>query len=58
MSVIVNKPMTALGTLAALVAGQQGTPELAEGKVEWILPEGPLPYWRGRITDVAYETAR
>jgi uncharacterized protein DUF6920 len=34
-----------------------------EGEVEWILPEGPmpagpLPYFRGRITDIAYETAR
>jgi hypothetical protein len=22
--------------------------------VEWILPEGPLPYWRGRITQATY----
>ena len=29
-----------------------------EGEVEWITPAGPLLYWRGRITDVAYETAR
>jgi hypothetical protein len=26
-----------------------------EGEVEWILPEGPAPYWRGRITSVALE---
>jgi len=25
------------------------------GEVEWILPEGPRPYWRGEITDVVYE---
>ena len=25
------------------------------GEVAWILPEGPLPYWRGEILDVAYE---
>ena len=22
---------------------------------EWVLPEGPLPYWRGRVADVRYE---
>jgi hypothetical protein len=25
------------------------------GEVEWILPEGPQPYWRGELTSVAYE---
>lgn len=25
------------------------------GEVAWILPDGPAPYWRARITDVAYE---
>lgn len=25
-----------------------------EGEVVWILPEGPLPYWRGRITKLNY----
>ena len=29
-----------------------------EGEVEWQLPGGPLPYWRGRITEMAYELAR
>ncbi|MGH7411584.1 MAG: DUF6920 family protein [Candidatus Methylomirabilis sp.] len=29
-----------------------------EGEVEWVMPTGPLPYWRGRITDIVYETAR
>lgn len=25
------------------------------GEVEWLLPEGPQVYWRGRITDIAYD---
>jgi len=29
-----------------------------EGEVAWLLPEGPKPYWRGRITSVTYEFAR
>lgn len=29
-----------------------------EGEVAWQLPEGPWPYWRGRITSIAYEFAR
>jgi hypothetical protein len=28
------------------------------GDVEWLLPEGAQPYWRGRITAVAYERER
>ena len=28
------------------------------GEVEWLLPEGPQPYWRGQVTDVAYELER
>ena len=28
-----------------------------EGEVAWLLPEGPRPYWRGRIVDIAYELA-
>jgi hypothetical protein len=27
------------------------------GEVEWILPTGPAPYWRGEITAVAIDTA-
>jgi hypothetical protein len=27
------------------------------GEVEWILPEGAQPYWRGEIVHVTYETA-
>ena len=25
------------------------------GEVAWLLPEGPLPYWRGRIRSIEYE---
>lgn len=28
------------------------------GEVSWLLPEGPLPYWRGRITRIEYELMR
>ena len=28
-----------------------------EGRVAWMLPEGPKPYWRGRITKLIYEFA-
>jgi len=28
-----------------------------DGEVEWILPGGPLPYWRGHLRDVTYEYA-
>ena len=27
------------------------------GEVEWVLPEGPLPYFRGRMVDARYEFA-
>lgn len=27
------------------------------GEVEWILPEGRLPYWRGRVGGVEYDRA-
>lgn len=26
-----------------------------EGEVAWLLPDGPRPYWRGRIEQIAYE---
>lgn len=29
-----------------------------EGEVSWILPDGPHPYWRGRITRIEYEFLR
>jgi hypothetical protein len=29
-----------------------------EGEVEWELPQGPVPYWRGRITEIDYEFAQ
>ena len=28
-----------------------------EGEVEWRMPGGPEPYWRGRVVDVTYEFA-
>lgn len=28
------------------------------GEVAWMLPEGPKPYWRGRMTDIQYEYVR
>jgi uncharacterized protein DUF6920 len=29
-----------------------------EGEVAWVLPDGPKPYWRGRIINIDYEYAR
>jgi len=29
-----------------------------ESEVAWMLPEGPKPYWRGRITRLSYEFAQ
>ncbi|MBE0467569.1 MAG: hypothetical protein IBX71_10160 [Candidatus Desulforudis sp.] len=29
-----------------------------DGEVEWQLADGPLPYWRGRITEIDYEFAQ
>jgi hypothetical protein len=29
-----------------------------EGEVEWLLPDGPKPYWRARIMNIAYEFAQ
>jgi hypothetical protein len=28
------------------------------GEVEWLLPSGPLPYWRGKVTNIAYKYAQ
>lgn len=28
------------------------------GEVEWLLPEGPAPYWRGEVTAVAFDAGR
>lgn len=28
-----------------------------EGEVAWLLPEGAKPYWRARISEIAYEFA-
>lgn len=30
----------------------------SDGEVAWLLPAGPLPYWRGRITRIGYQFAR
>jgi hypothetical protein len=27
------------------------------GAIEWVLPAGPAPYWRGRVVDVHYDFA-
>ncbi len=37
---------------------QDGMRVPMSGEVSWILPEGPKPYWRGRITGMSYEFAR
>lgn len=29
-----------------------------EGEIEWLLPSGPLPYWRGKVTKIEYEFVR
>ncbi|MBM3789405.1 MAG: hypothetical protein FJW35_03535 [Acidobacteria bacterium] len=39
-------------------ADQGGMRVPLEGEVSWILPEGPRPYWRGRILELRYEFAR
>ena len=35
----------------------QGMMVPREGEVAWVLPEGRLPYWRGRVTGFAFEPA-
>ena len=35
----------------------QGMTVPREGEVAWVLPEGRLPYWRGRVTGFAFEPA-
>jgi hypothetical protein len=37
-------------------AEQAGMKVPMEGEVAWVLPENRLPYWRGRITSIRYET--
>lgn len=29
-----------------------------EGEVSWVLPSGPQPYWRGRITEIRHEARK
>jgi hypothetical protein len=36
--------------------GGMGVP--LDGEVAWLLPDGEKPYWRGHITEIAYEFAR
>jgi hypothetical protein len=36
-------------------ADQHGMKVPMEGEVAWVLPDGRLPYWRGRITSIRYE---
>ncbi|MFO7544641.1 MAG: DUF6544 family protein [Trueperaceae bacterium] len=26
-----------------------------EGEVAWLLPDGPRPYWRGRIDEIVFQ---
>jgi len=35
--------------------GREGMRVPRAGEVEWLLPEGPQLYWRGRIIEIAYE---
>lgn len=28
------------------------------GEVAWLLPEGEKPYWRGRVSEIAYDFAK
>lgn len=39
-------------------AVQDGMRVPLQSEVEWQLPEGSLPYWRGHITHIVYEFAR
>lgn len=39
-------------------AARDGMRVPLRGEVAWVLPDGPRPYWRGRVTDLAYEFAR
>lgn len=39
-------------------AERQGFWVPLEGEVSWILPEGPHPYWRGRITSIEFQEKR
>ena len=30
----------------------------SDGEVAWLLPAGPKPYWRGHMTEIAFEFAQ
>lgn len=38
-------------------AEREGLRVPLEGEVAWVLPDGPKPYWRGRLRTVTYESA-
>lgn len=56
--IVVLQPTTPWRTQFSAHALREGMLIPLESEVEWQLPEGPLPYWRRSITEVAYEFAR
>ncbi len=38
--------------------GRDGMQVPLDGEVAWLLPGGDKPYWRGHITEIAYEYAQ
>jgi hypothetical protein len=38
-------------------AMQHGMRVPLEGEVAWLRPDGPHPYWRGRVTRIEYDFA-
>jgi hypothetical protein len=46
---------TPWGSRCAKYAERGGMRIPLEGEVEWRLPDGSLPYWRARITEISYE---
>ena len=51
-----NVPTPWEGTWSAF-GPRNGMRVPSAGEVAWLLPEGRLPYWRGRVVSVAYEFA-
>jgi hypothetical protein len=49
---VVNAPWSGRGWESALRDGMRIP---IEAEVVWILPQGPYPYWRGRIASIEYE---
>jgi hypothetical protein len=51
-----DTPEIAAGALQRYLAAEHDGMRIPlAGEVEWHLPDRHLPYWRGRITEVAYE---